>query len=97
VNRDGEAFKPEKVFSMPSSDWNSEVHTPIHWKDHLFAVGKKQRGLWTCLDLNGKQVWTSDGKAAFELGSYLLADGLFFVLGKRDAATGADASGRRQC
>jgi outer membrane protein assembly factor BamB len=80
VSREGETFRAEKVFSIPSSQWNSEVHTPIHWKEHLFAVGKKQRGLWTCLDLDGRQVWTSEGKASFELGSYLLADGMFFVL-----------------
>lgn len=80
VRRDGETFTAEKVFSMPSSDWNSEVHTPILFQDHLFAVGKKQRGLFTCLDLNGRQVWTSEDKATFELGSYILADGMFFVL-----------------
>ena len=43
-------------------------------------MGKKERGLFTCLSLEGKQVWTSAGKAAFELGGYILADGMFFVL-----------------
>lgn len=80
VSKKGETFAAEKVFSMPSSDWNSEVHTPILFKDHMFAVGKKQRGLFTCLNLDGKPVWTSEGKADFELGSYLLADGMFYVL-----------------
>jgi len=80
VKREGEQFTAEKQFSYPSSEWNSEVHTPIFYKDHLFAVGKKQRGLFTCLNLDGKQVWTSEGKASFGLGSYLLAEGMFFVL-----------------
>jgi outer membrane protein assembly factor BamB len=52
----------------------------VLYKDHMFAVGKKQRGLFTCLDLDGKIVWTSEGKASFGLGSFLLADGMFFVL-----------------
>jgi outer membrane protein assembly factor BamB len=39
-----------------------------------------RRGLFTCLDKNGNEVWTSDGRASFELGSFLLADGMFFVL-----------------
>jgi outer membrane protein assembly factor BamB len=56
------------------------VHTPIVYQGHLFAVGKKRRGLFTCLDFDGKQVWSSDGKATFGLGSFLLADGMFFVL-----------------
>jgi outer membrane protein assembly factor BamB len=80
VRKDGETFTAEKVFSMPSSDWNSEVHTPILLQDHMFAVGKKERGLFTCLNLDGKQVWTSADKASFELGGYILADGMFFVL-----------------
>jgi len=80
VRREGTAFKPECIFDMKMNEWNSEVHTPIVHKGHLFAVGKKRRGLFTCLSSDGKQVWTSDGKASFGLGSFLLADGMFFAL-----------------
>ncbi len=80
VKKEGERFTAEQVFSLPVAEWNSEVHTPVLYKDHMFAVGKKQRGLFTCLDLNGKAVWTSADKASFGLGSFLLADGVFFVL-----------------
>ena len=73
-------FKAEKVFELTSAQWNSEVHTPILYKDHLFAVGKKRRGLFTCLNKDGEIVWDSNGKAAFGLGSFLLADGMFFIL-----------------
>jgi len=75
------SFRTEKLFDMPPSKWNSEVHTPILFKRHMFAVGKKMRGLFTCVDLEGNIVWTSPPrKTAFGLGSFLLADGLFFVL-----------------
>jgi len=74
------AFKAEQVFDMKNNEWNSEVHTPIVWKGHMFAVGKKRRGLFTCLSFDGKEVWTSSGKATFGLGSFLMADGMFFVL-----------------
>jgi len=80
VRRTGDAFKAEPVFDMKNNEWNSEVHTPIVYKGHLFAVGKKKRGLFTCLSPDGKEVWTSEGKASFGLGSFLLADGMFFVL-----------------
>lgn len=80
VRRNGEQFVAEKVYMLPCAQWNSEVHTPILYKNHLFAVGKKKRGLFTCLDLDGKEVWTSEGKATFGLGSFLMADGMFFVL-----------------
>lgn len=80
VKSNSETFTAKKVFHLEANDWNSETHTPILHDGHLFAVGKKRRGLFTCLDLSGRQVWTSDGKASFGLGSYILADGMFFVL-----------------
>jgi outer membrane protein assembly factor BamB len=80
VQRDGDQFVPEEVYSLPGNQWNSEVHTPILYKNHMFAVGKKKRGMFTCLDLKGNVVWTSERKASFGLGSFLLADGMFFVL-----------------
>ncbi len=80
VRRDGGAFKAESVFDFKNNEWNSEVHTPVVYKGRMFAVGKKKRGLFTCLGFDGKEVWTSEGKASFGLGSFLLADGMFFVL-----------------
>ena len=80
VKKSGDKFVTEEIFTHPPEEWNSEVQTPVLHDKHLFAVGKKRRGLFTCLDLDGKQVWTSDGAAAFGLGSFLLADGMFFAL-----------------
>jgi len=80
VTREGEAFKTEQLFALGGDEWNSEVHTPIVLDGHMFAVGKKKRGLFTCMDFDGKEVWTSRGHAAFGLGSFMLADGMFFVL-----------------
>jgi len=80
VARQGGEFKAEKVFNLAVNEWNSETHTPIIFDGHIFGVGKKKRGLFTCLDMNGREVWTSDDRASFDLGSYILADGMFFVL-----------------
>ena len=80
VKRAEGGFTTERVFVHTPDQWNSEVQTPILFQKHIFAVGKKQRGLFTCLDLGGKQVWTSSGKASFELGSFILADGMFLIL-----------------
>jgi len=60
--------------------WNSEIHTPIVHDGHIFGIGRQKRGLFSCLTHEGRVVWTSEGKASFEQGSYLLADGMFFVL-----------------
>ncbi len=78
-NQEGR-FTAESVFDWADAEWNSEVHTPILFQDHMFAVGRKKRGLLTCLDFDGRQIWDSQGHAAFELGSYILADGMLFIL-----------------
>jgi len=80
VRRNGGAFKTECLFDFKNNEFNSEVHTPIVHQGHLYAVGKKQRGLFTCLDFEGKEVWSSEGKASFGLGSFMLADGMFLVM-----------------
>ncbi len=80
VTHEGGKFTATKVFSLPDHEWNSETHTPIVHDGHMFGVGKKKRGLFTCLDFDGKQVWTSQGHSSFGLGSYILADGMFYSL-----------------
>ena len=44
-------FSTETVFDWTENEWNSEIHTPILFEDHMFAVGKRKRGLlrraWT--------------------------------------------------
>ena len=80
VVRKGDAWTTEELFTHAPDSWNSECQTPILHDGHLFAVGKTRRGLFTCLDLDGKEVWTSDGHASFGLGSFVLADGMFIIL-----------------
>jgi outer membrane protein assembly factor BamB len=82
IKRDGAAWSAEEVVSLPppTAGWNSEVHTPIVHRGYIFGVGKKQRGLWTCLDRNGRELWTSARKASFGLGGYALADDKFYVV-----------------
>ncbi|MCK4342817.1 MAG: NHL repeat-containing protein [Phycisphaerae bacterium] len=80
VTQTGDDFATEAVFDWVNDEWSSAVHTPILYQDHLFAVSRDKRGLLTCLDLAGKTAWNSRGQATFELGSFILADGLLFIL-----------------
>ena len=80
IRRDGESWTADELVPLPPKLWNSEIHTPIFHDGHIFSIGRLRRGLFTTLDDQGRVVWTSDGQAAFEMGSYLLADGMFFVL-----------------
>ncbi len=87
VQKGPSGFTVEKLYDLTAAQFNSEVHTPVLYQNHLFAVGSKTRGRFTCLGLDGKAVWqspvVSGDRAAsrtFELGGFLLADGMFFVV-----------------
>jgi outer membrane protein assembly factor BamB len=87
VEKGASGFTARKLYALTSAQFNSEVHTPILYKSHLFAVGSKTRGRFMCVDLDGKTVWQSPvasgdpaGTRTFELGGFILADGMFFVL-----------------
>lgn len=87
VQKSAGGFNADPLFELTSTQFNSEVHTPILHKNHMFAVGSKKRGQFTCLDLNGKVVWqspvvsgNSEATRTFELGGFILADGMFYIL-----------------
>jgi len=90
VQKAASGWSAQKVYSLTSAQFNSETHTPILYQNHLFGVGSKTRGRFACLGLDGKVVWQSpvvsgDAEASktFDLGGYLLADGMFFILDGR--------------
>ena len=90
VQKGPAGFTAQKLYELTSAQFNSEVHTPILYQNHLFAVGSKTRGRFTCLSLDGKVVWQSpvasgnpEATRTFDLGGFLLADGMFFLLDGR--------------
>jgi outer membrane protein assembly factor BamB len=92
VKKTASGFTVQKLYELTSVQFNSEVHTPVLYQNHLFAVSSKTRGRFTCLGLDGRPVWQSpvvSGDPAatrtFDLGAFLFADGMFFVL---DGKTG---------
>lgn len=88
VEKGPNGFTARRLYELTSLQFNSEVHTPVLFQNHLFAVGSRSRGRFTCLTLDGKVAWqsplgtTADART-FELGGYILADGMFFLLDGR--------------
>jgi outer membrane protein assembly factor BamB len=90
VEKSSGGFSAKKLYALTSAQFNSEVQTPILYKNHLFAVSSKTRGRFSCVALDGTVVWQSpvvsgDANASrtFDLGTFLLADGMFFILDGR--------------
>ncbi len=87
VEKGASGFTARKLYSLTSSQFNSEAQTPVLYRDHLFAVSSKTKGRFTCLGLDGNVVWqspvvsgNSEASRTFYLGGFLLADGMFYIL-----------------
>jgi outer membrane protein assembly factor BamB len=90
VEKTAAGFSARKLYDLTSTQFNSEAHTPILFQNHLFAISSKTRGRFTCLGLDGKVVWQSpvvagnaEASRTFDLGAFLLADNMFFILDGR--------------
>lgn len=75
---EGADIQPETDWKLGPRTFGAEQQTPILYGDHIYGVIPS--GELACLDLEGNRLWTSGKKNRFELGPFLLADGLLLVL-----------------
>jgi outer membrane protein assembly factor BamB len=69
VQKGASGFTAQKLYELTSKQFNSEVHTPVLFQNHLFAIGSTNAGRsaegnllvgrFTCVGLDGKVVWQS--------------------------------------
>ena len=89
IRVEGDRLVPEKLFKIPHRVFGSHQQTPVLYQGHLYGV--KQDGRLTCLDLDGKALWTSGGRK-FGKGPYLIADGTILALDDDGTLTMAEAT-----
>jgi outer membrane protein assembly factor BamB len=75
----GDSPQVEELWRLPYTDFGSDQQTPIFYKGYIYGVAPG--GELVCLGLEGNVQWRSGANHRFELGPYILADGLLFVLG----------------
>jgi len=73
----------DKLVAEPGRKLEADVfgstqQTPIFYQGHVYGV--RPDGELVCLDPSGKVVWTSGTQNRFGLASFLIADGMIFVL-----------------
>lgn len=85
-------FHVTQLFRLKPEVFGAEQHTPILHQNHVFGVMPPPSGQFVCLDLDGRQVWTSGGKRTFGLGGYILADGAFWVMNDTGRLTVIEAT-----
>jgi outer membrane protein assembly factor BamB len=72
------------LFEREKTVFSCEQHTPLLYRDRLFAVLPKDAGAnraqFACLDLEGNLSWTSGQTERFGLGPFLRAGDRIFIL-----------------
>jgi outer membrane protein assembly factor BamB len=68
--------RPE--FIHPTDVFGSSQQTPIFYDGHIYGVGMDKQ--LTCLDTGGNVIWKSTSANKFGYSSYVIADGLIYVL-----------------
>jgi len=97
IVEEGDGLACKTVWRMEKpGEFGSEQQTPVFYKGHIYGVlPKESRSVGeqlVCMDLEGKHRWTSGRTNRFGLGSYMVADGLIFVMDDEGILTLAEAT-----
>jgi len=68
----------QSEFLHTTDVFGSIQQTPIFYEGHIYGV--RPDGQLTCLDLDGKILWTSTSANKFGHGPYTIADGVIYVM-----------------
>ena len=78
VRVSGDGTKVDVEYRLKPEVFSSEQHTPILYKGYFYGV--IQGGFLACMDVDGRQIWTSGSANRFGLGPFFIADGVIFIL-----------------
>lgn len=82
LSGDGTDIRAEQLFRLKPTTFGSPQQTPVLYKRHIYGV--IPGGEMVCLDLSGRQVWTSGSTNRFGLGPFMIADGMLLILQDTD-------------
>ncbi len=91
---------PKELFRLGEDVFGCEMQTPILYKDHFYGVMARDKEVGrlkeqlVCLDLQGRQVWTSgpDNRFGPYGGPYIIADNKIFVMNDHGVMTLLEAT-----
>jgi outer membrane protein assembly factor BamB len=86
-------IEPKTLFRLTPRQFSSEQQTPVLLDGRVYGVRQQDKKL-VCLDLDGREIWTS-GREKYGSGPYMIADGLIFVLDDDGMLTAVEASPAR--
>jgi len=74
----GAGMEVSETLRLKPAALGATQHTPIFYKGHIYAVIPS--GEMVCLAPDGARLWSSGPNARFELGPFLIADGVILAL-----------------
>ncbi|MHB1456479.1 MAG: PQQ-binding-like beta-propeller repeat protein [Armatimonadota bacterium] len=86
----GNQITPQTLYKLKAEVFGSDQQTPVYYKGYIYGV--IPGGQLACLDLTGKQRWTSGTSYKFGIGPYMIADGKIIVMNDSGVMTIAEAS-----
>jgi len=90
LTQENGTISAQPVFRLEPEVFGSEQHTPIFYNGYIYGVRPDKQ--LTCLDLDGKVVWTSTSVHRFGLGPYTIANGLIYVMNDSGLLTLTEAT-----
>jgi outer membrane protein assembly factor BamB len=90
LTESGGQIAAEEVFRLKPEVFGAEQQTPIFYEGYIYGV--RPDGQLTCLEPSGEVAWTSTSAQKFELGPYIIADGLIYVMDDSGLLTLAEAT-----
>jgi outer membrane protein assembly factor BamB len=71
-------WEARTLFKLDAEAFGATQHTPIFYQNHIYGV--RPDGRLVCLDLDGKNLWSSPSSDQFGLGPFIIADGLILAM-----------------
>ena len=90
LKAEGDKITPVIQFRLAPEVFGATQQTPILYGGHIYGV--RPNGQFVCLGTDGRVLWTSPADSQFGLGSFLLADGVFYVLNDSGRLTLVEAT-----
>ena len=90
LKKQGGGITAQTLFKLQPDVFGSDQQTPVYYKGCIYGV--IPGGQMACIDLNGRQKWTSGSAYRFGLGPYLIADGKIIAMDDSGVVTMADAT-----
>ena len=88
--REEGSISAQPVFRLEPEVFGSPQHTPIFYEGYIYGV--RPDGQLTCLDPDGRIMWSSSSAHKFGLGPYTIANGLIYVMNDSGVLTLAQAT-----